>query len=155
MGRTTNYRSKITEIVCVNEQQRAETRKVVRMLDALEHAGVPESQGFCNQVAAATGYSRNRVSDVFSGKAIINPRFVKALCSAFGLEEGYIINGDGNILTQQINATGTDVAITEAVKVLQRMPELDRWYSVGVLKELEEHPDAFYARHRPRQKTKE
>ena len=82
-------------------------------------------------------------------------RFVKAICAAFGIAENYIIGGEGDILIPQANATGTDVAIAEAVTVLQRMPELDRWYAVGVLKELEESPDAFYARHRPRHKAKE
>ena len=155
MGRSTNFRSKIANIICSDDKLQEELQKVVRMLDALEYAGFPESQGFCNRIAEATGYSRNRVSDMLSGKAIMNPRFVKAVCSAFSLDEEYIIRGGGSMLVPRFNATGTDVAISEAVIVLQRLSELDRWYAVGVLKELEESPDTFYARHRPRHKTKE
>ena len=56
MGRTTNFRSKIDGIICT-DGQRPETQKVIRILDALEAAGVPEVFGFCNRVAEATVYS--------------------------------------------------------------------------------------------------
>lgn len=83
MGRTVFYREKIEAL------DSAEAAPVLRLLEALAKVGVNEGPGFCKTISEATGYSRNRVSDMLSAKSPLNPRFMKAVGVAFGINEEY------------------------------------------------------------------
>lgn len=157
MGRRPNYRAKIgellkrgkarggsprTEILAVNGDREPSARrleKVLRLLDALKSVGMEEYPGFCARISRATGYSRSRVSDILSGKAPLNSRFVATVCATFGTNEEFISEGTG-----AMSAEGTpeqrnhmeDRAIREAVALLESMSKPDRWRAVAVLKEI-------------------
>ncbi|HOI18049.1 MAG TPA: hypothetical protein PK036_17055 [Geobacteraceae bacterium] len=157
MGRRPNYRAKIgellksgetrggtlrTEILAVNGENELAARrfeKVLRLLDALKSVGMEEYPGFCAKISRATGYSRSRVSDILSGKAPLNSRFVATVCATFGTNEEFISEGTG-----AMSAEGTpeqrnhveDRAIREAVALLESMSKPDRWRAVAVLKEI-------------------
>jgi transcriptional regulator with XRE-family HTH domain len=167
MGRATNYRAKIYRLID-NEDRRfndlfeedevgnfefagspnekldhefeiKELDKVLRLLDALESAGVNEGPGFCREITVATGYSRSRVSNMLSGNAPLNSRFIKAICTAYGTNEEFILEGKGTKVTAALLAakeSAKDIAFTEAVSMLETMSEADRWRAVAVLKEM-------------------
>jgi len=169
MGRVTNYRAKIIGLIekealrfndfyeeedaphgklefigTIEDQVDHEVKidkleEVLRLLDALESVGVYEGPGFCNKISEATGYSRNRVSDMLSGNAWLNSRFVKAVSKSFGTSEAFILEGKGMMATEALNTgkePGMDIAIKEAVSVLESMTEADRWRAVAALKEM-------------------
>jgi|AMWB02.1.fsa_nt_gi transcriptional regulator with XRE-family HTH domain len=111
--------------------------KVLRLLDALRSLGWEEDPGFCTRIAKATSYSKSRVSDILSGKAPLNSRFVKAVCATFGTSEEYILQGTGemSVLPERANSFhGKDGSIREAVSVLESMTEPDRCRAVALLK---------------------
>jgi hypothetical protein len=168
MGRITNYRAKIEGLIdkeeqCLNELYAEddfgeigytgppeeefnhkftikELEKVIRLLDALKSVGIDEGPGFCNKISEKTGYSRNRVSDMLSGNAPLNTRFIKANCITFGTSEDYIIDGKGLMATVVTPSTTfeqtEDVAIKEAILILKSMSDSDRWHAVATLKEM-------------------
>ena len=159
MGRTTNYRENTVNAINALKQklsapgidpfegaqmigltlrkQASDAEKTLRLLDALSEIGLKEGNGFCDEIAAVTGYSKTRISNMFSAKKL-NPRFVVTVCSGFGLNEEFVINGIGTAKSEnRVQATNyLDVAITEAIAVLKAMTEPGRWRSVAVLKEL-------------------
>ena len=155
MGRTKNYRSKIFELMKSTDQlpeklpavnpgeapekdlQTRSIEKVLRLLDALKSLGLEEYPGFCTRISKATSYSKSRVSDILSGKAPLNSRFVKAVCAVFGTNEEYILQGTGemNVLVNRAKSVhGKDSSIREAVTVLESMTEPDRCKAVAMLK---------------------
>jgi hypothetical protein len=88
-------------------------------------------------------YSKTRISNMLS-QAALNSRFIRAVCSGFGFNEEYIYDGKGEIKAEnkyQPQISNFDVATNEAISVLQRMSEPNRWHAVAVLKELEANPD--------------
>ena len=167
MGRTSSYRAKAIEIVesaddrynslCEDEEPysfmgtpdeefdikwgKKEAETILNLLDALKSIGIVEGKGFCDELAKVTGYSKTRISNMLS-QATLNSRFIKAVCSGFGFNEDYITDRKGEIKADnkyQPQIGSFDVAINEAISVLQRMPEPDRWHAVSVLKKLEEN----------------
>jgi len=111
--------------------------KVLRLLDALKSLGLEEYPGFCTRISKATSYSKSRVSDILSGKAPLNSRFVKAVCAAFGANEEYILQGTGEmnaLVDRAESGQGRDRSIREAVSVLESMTEPDRCKAVAMLK---------------------
>lgn len=157
MGRTTNYRAKICELIrrvdrhllklpagihgldVENELKVHGFAKVLRLLDALKSVGLEEYPGVCTKISKATSYSKSRVSDMLSGKAPLNSRFVKAVCAAFGTNEEYILQGTGEMnawATCSRNAPAENIAIREALSVLKSMTEPDRCRAVVMLKEM-------------------
>ncbi len=99
MGTTVNYREKINNRLAKPQdpQTRGNDERVLRLLDALEKAQV-KNYGLCKKVAEITGYSRNRVSDMLSGKSIMSRRFVVSTCTAFRLNTEYVLSGEGSML---------------------------------------------------------
>ena len=169
MGRTTDYRANLVEIIesandryqslCEDEEpyrfigspedefaiqlEIKEAEKILRLLDALKYIGIVEGKGFCDELAKVTGYSKTRISNMLS-QATLNSRFIRAVCSGFGFNEEYIYDGKGEIKAEnkyQPQISNFDVATNEAISVLQRMSEPNRWHAVAVLKELEANPD--------------
>ncbi len=157
MGRTTNYRAKIRELMKISdrgllklpagnhglavgqEPQLHGFEKVLRLLDALKSVGLEEYPGVCTRISKATSYSKSRVSDMLSGKAPLNSRFVKAVCAAFGTNEEFILQGTGemNALMPCVeSARAENIAIREAVSLLESMTEPDRCRAVAMLKEM-------------------
>lgn len=157
MGRTTNYRAKIRELMkswdrgllklpagnhglgVGQEPQLHGFEKVLRLLDALKSVGMEEYPGVCTMISKATSYSKSRVSDMLSGKAPLNPRFVKAVCAAFGTNEEYILRGTGEMNASASCAESArvgNIAIREAVSLLENMSEPDRCRAVAMLKEM-------------------
>ncbi|MEA5115444.1 MAG: helix-turn-helix transcriptional regulator [Geobacteraceae bacterium] len=113
--------------------------KVLRLLDALKSVGLEEYPGVCTKISKATSYSKSRVSDMLSGKAPINSRFVKAVCAAFGTNEEYIMQGTGKMnawVSRTGSAPAENIAIREALSVLKSMTEPDRCRAVVMLKEM-------------------
>ncbi len=113
-----------------------ELEKVIRLLDALKSVGVDEGPGFCNKISEATGYSRNRVSDMLSGNASLNPRFIKAVCAAFGTSEEYILEAKGTMATAAAVNPMESVAMKEALRILSTMTEPERWKAAAMLMEM-------------------
>jgi len=168
MGRITNYRKKIEGLIDIEEQRLnehyaedeygeieytglhgedsnhkssiEELEKVIRLLDALKSVGIDEGPGFCNKISEKTGYSRNRVSDMLSGNAPLNTRFIKAICITFGTSEDYIIDEKGvmaTVVTPSATLEQTeDVALKELISMVKSMSEPDRWRAVATLKEM-------------------
>ena len=157
MGRKTNYRAKICELIkrvdrrlvkvprnihAVDVEEALSVldfQKVLRLLDALKSVGMEEYPGFCARISRATGYSRSRVSDILSGKAPLNSRFVAAVCATFGTNEEFISEGTGAMSAGEPPAERNheeDRAIREAVKLLESMSKPDRRRAVAVLKEI-------------------
>ena len=157
MGRAKNYRTKILELIknegrdpenpgagnsagkFGHELRENDFEKVLRLLDALSSLGLEEYPGVCTKLSRTTGYSKSRVSDMLSGKAPLNPRFVKAVCAAFGTSEAYILQGTGEMnawTACRKSGQAEGRAILEAVSVLQSMTEADRCRAVAMLKEL-------------------
>lgn len=165
MGRTTSYRAKAIEVIesaedeynslCEDEEpfsfmgtpdeefdikwKKKDAETILNLLDALKSIGIVEGKGFCDELAKVTGYSKTRISNMLS-QASLNSRFIKAVCSGFGFNEEYITDRKGEIKSEnkyQPQIGSIDVAINEAISVLQRMSEPKRWHAVSVLKELE------------------
>lgn len=165
MARTSNYRSKIVETIenandhhnsLLNDEEPFEfigtldeeldiectikaAEKILRLLDGLKVVGVEEGKGFCDQIAQVTGYSKTRISNMLSGNAALNSRFIRAVCTGFGLSEEYLLEGKGSVTTTTFPHGGVpkeDVAIREAVSVLSSMTEPERWRAVAMLKEM-------------------
>ncbi len=113
-----------------------ELDKVTRLLDALKSVGVNEGPGFCNKISEATGYSRNRVSDMLSGNAALNPRFIKAVCAAFGTSEEYISDDKGQMASTPISNINDSYAMKEAIRILASMSEPERLRAVAMLMEM-------------------
>jgi len=89
-------------------------------------------------ISEATGYSRNRVSDMLSGNARLNQRFVKAVCVAFGTSEEYISEGKGAMVTATFDNPKESFAMKEAVRILSTMTEPARLRAVAMLMEMEQ-----------------
>jgi hypothetical protein len=168
MGRITNYRKKIEGLIDIEEQRLnehyaedeygeieytglhgedlnhkfsiEELKKVIRLLDALKSVGMDEGPGFCNKISEKTGYSRNRVSDMLSGNAPLNTRFIKANCMTFGTSEDYIIDGKGLMATVVTPSTTLEqtenVAFKEAILILKSLSEPDLWQAAATLKKM-------------------
>jgi transcriptional regulator with XRE-family HTH domain len=111
-----------------------ELEKVIRLLDALKSVGVDEGPGFCNKISEATGYSRNRVSDMLSGNVSLNPRFIKAICVAFGTSDEYISDNKGQKALTPI--VSDSYAMKEAIRILSSMSEPERFRAVAMLMEM-------------------
>jgi len=71
-------------------------QKLERVNIALDTIGVP-LKGRGRLVVDKTKYSQGMVSRFFNGKDVLNDRFIKTLCRAFGINEEYIQKGTGGV----------------------------------------------------------
>lgn len=77
--------------------------KLSRLLSGIESAGV--RRGERNKtVAEKTGYSVGTVNRILSGNAALTVRFIQAVCAGFGVNRGWVENGEAPILTPVDNA---------------------------------------------------
>lgn len=75
-----------------------ENKRLERLKDAidlLKSLGIIEDQG---DVAADLGYRRaNTISDILNNRATLTPKFVKAFCNKYGIQEDWILYGLGKL----------------------------------------------------------
>lgn len=169
MGRTTSYRAKIIEIIesaddrynslCEDEEPysfmgspdeefdiqwgKKEAEKILRLLDALKNIGVVEGKGFCDELAKVSGYSKTRISNMFS-QAVLNSRFIKAVCSGFGFNEEFISDGKGEFREDKkylLQSNSSDFLINELIATVLGMPEPKRWKVLAIAKEMAANPN--------------
>lgn len=98
MGKTVNYREIINDRLAraQDPQTRGSNEMVLRLLNALERVRV-ENHGLCKKVSEATGYTRNRIADMLSGKSAMSRRFIVSACTAFRLNLEYVLSGEGSM----------------------------------------------------------
>jgi hypothetical protein len=65
---------------------------IQRLLDALTSLGVAK-YGRNVAISEKTGYSKGSVAGIMSGQKPINARFIRAVCSAFGISREWIEEG--------------------------------------------------------------
>lgn len=117
--------------------------RLVRLHKGLDDSRVPE-RGRIQEIVAATGYSKPRVSQILTGKADIPERFLSAVCRAFGINKAYVDFGDrwkelsprfqtciGDIDFQKQEEEALDAPMQEIVKEMKRLSEPNRWVFVG------------------------
>lgn len=117
--------------------------RLVRLHKGLDDSNVPE-RGRIQEIVAATGYSKPRVSQILTGKAAIPERFLSAVCRAFGVNLAYVDFGDrwqelspryqpyiGDIDFKKQAEDALDAPMQEIVKEMKRLSEPNRWVFVG------------------------
>jgi hypothetical protein len=70
--------------------------KLERLNIALDTVGLP-IKGRGKTLVEATGYSQGMISRFLSGKDQLNDRFIKTVCRHYGINETFIVLGEGDI----------------------------------------------------------
>lgn len=87
--------------------------KLSRLLEGLKAAGV--EYGARNKaVAEKAGYSENTVLKVLSGNSPLSPRFIRAVCDAFGLDYRWVTEGTGLRGTEQQEIVPSVVKLSQS-----------------------------------------
>lgn len=122
------------------------SHRLVRLHKGLDDSHVPE-RGRIQEIVAATGYSKPRVSQILTGKAEIPERFLSAVCRAFGINKAFVDFGEewqqyssnyhvfaGDIDFKKQETEALDAPMLEIVKEMRRLSEPNRWVFVGQAK---------------------
>jgi len=117
--------------------------ELARLLEGLKQAGL-EHGSRNKSVAKKSGYSEHTVLKVLSGNATLTPRFVQAVCSAFGVSKTWVETGTPVFPTRRDPRAGDDSPIEktapldaptqEIVNDMKRLTESNRWVFVGKVK---------------------
>jgi len=104
-----------------------------RLLTALDTRNVP-IKGRVKAIADKTGYSSGMVSKVLSGKVDSIDRFVKVVCSEFGICKEWV--EEGKEPTLELKSDGTDAFVNEILNDLASLTLPQKWIAVGKFKEI-------------------
>ena len=69
---------------------------VERLLQAIENKGI-KKHGRVSRVSEATKYSKAMVSMVFAGEEEMTDKFLRSVCSAYGINEEWVKTGEGDM----------------------------------------------------------
>lgn len=75
---------------------------LARLLMAIEKMGYTQ-RGYGVMIANATGFSRKDISCILSGQKRLSYQFLKSFCTAFGVSEAWLIEGEGDIFAGQLD----------------------------------------------------
>jgi plasmid maintenance system antidote protein VapI len=87
---------------------------LARLLMAIEKMGYTH-RGYGVMIAEATGFTRKDVSFILNGQKRLTYQFLQKFCTAFGISEAWLIEGEGDIFTEKntsCSATETDTGNT-------------------------------------------
>ena len=79
---------------------------LARLQKALDLCGVP-NRGRVKAVYEKTGYSQGMVSKILSDKAEMGERFIKLACSAFGINEEWVLEGKEPVVAESVRVIPT------------------------------------------------
>ena len=82
-----------------------------RLLSALENKGI-SGRGSASKIAKATGYSAATVSVAFSDDQKLTDKFLRAVCTAYGINEEWVKTGKGEMfksLADRLSVTAEEV----------------------------------------------
>ena len=72
-----------------------------RLVQGLDDIGIPR-YGRNVSIAEKTGYSKGSVAGIMSGHAPLSSRFITAVCGAFGINQEWVVEGTGPVLSSPV-----------------------------------------------------
>ena len=87
-----------------------------RLISALEIKGLTGVGGQAS-IAAATGYSAATVSTVFNKKSKLTNKFLRSVCSAYGINEEWVRTGEGEMFMKKILDFNDSEGIVDSLKL--------------------------------------